>query len=65
MRRLLTIICLFFTCIAGAQELRHNAQYPDDPAFVPVADSLKGVILSGEFNDSAIYPETRREWKVY
>ena len=33
---------------AGAQELRHNAQYPDDPAFVPVADSLKGLILSGE-----------------
>ena len=50
---------------AGAQELRHNAQYPDDPAFVPVADSLKGLILSGEFNDSKIYPATRREWKVY
>lgn len=68
MKRILTIISLLFllsTAIAGAQELRHNAQYPDDPAFVPVADSLKGVILSGEFSDSAIYPETRREWKVY
>ena len=51
--------------IAGAQELRHNAQYPDDPAFVPVADSLKGCVLKGEFNDSKIYPETRREWQVY
>ena len=48
-----------------AQELRHNAQYPDDPAFAPVPDSLKGLILKGEFNDSKIYPETRREWQVY
>ena len=68
MKKSLTIISLLFllsTAIVGAQELRHNAQYPDDPAFVPVADSMKGVILSGEFNESAIYPGTRREWKVY
>ena len=54
-----------FVEAAGAQELRHNAQYPDDPAFIPVADSLKGLIIKGEFADSKIYPRTRREWQVY
>ena len=63
----LAIVVLFVLSIgtAGAQELRHNAQYPDDPAFAPVADSLKGLILKGEFSDSKIYPQTRREWQVY
>ena len=63
----LAIVVLFVLSIgtAGAQELRHNAQYPDDPASVPVADSLKGLILKGEFSDSKIYPQTRREWQVY
>ena len=65
MKQILITLALMLTVAAGAQELRHNAQYPDDPAFKPVADSLKGVILSGEFNNSKIYPETRREWKVY
>ena len=60
---LLFVVCLSFT--ARAQELRHNAQYPDDPAFGAVADSLKGLIIKGEFSDSKIYPETRREWQVY
>lgn len=63
----------WFLCLAlllpalflQAQELRHNAQYPDDPAFAPVADSLKGLVLSTEFNDSRIYPETRRQVQVY
>ena len=50
---------------ATAQELRHNAQYPDDPAFQPVPDSLKGLIIKGEWNNSTIYPETKREWQVY
>ncbi|MBR1538710.1 MAG: hypothetical protein IJ636_04305 [Bacteroidales bacterium] len=62
------ILFIFITCLsftAGAQELRHNAQYPDDPAFVPVADSLRGLILKGEWNSSDIYPATRREWQVY
>lgn len=45
--------------------MRHNAQYPDDPAFVPVADSLRGIIIKGQWNKSDIYPETRREWQVY
>ena len=61
----LITVLLSVAVTAGAQELRHNAQYPDDPAFVPVADSLRGLILLGEFNESKIYPETRREWKVY
>ena len=68
MKNSLTIISLLIllsTGVVGAQEMRHNAQYPEDPAFGPVADSLKGVVMSGEFKDSAIYPETRREWKVY
>lgn len=60
---LLTVLLTLFS--ASAQELRHNAQYPDDPAFAPVPDSLKGLILQGEWNESTIYPETRREWKVY
>ena len=60
---LLFVVCLSFT--ARAQELRHNAQYPDDPAFGAVADSLKGLIIKGEFSDSKIYPDTRREWQVY
>ena len=59
------ILSFFIVGMSEAQELRHNAQYPDDPAFVPVADSLKGVILKGEFTESKIYPETRREWQVY
>ena len=62
---LITLAVILTAFSAGAQEMRHNAQYPDDPAFVPVADSLKGLILTGEFNDSKIYPQTRREWKVY
>ena len=49
----------------SAQEMQHNAQYPDDPAFQAVPDSLKGVILRGEFTESRIYPRTRREWIVY
>ena len=63
----LAIVVLYVLSIgtAGAQELRHNAQYPDDPSFAPVADSLKGLILKGEFSDSKIYPQTRREWQVY
>ena len=65
MKQFLITLALMLTVAAGAQELRHNAQYPDDPAFKPVADSLQGVILSGEFNHSKIYPDTRREWKVY
>ena len=66
MKRLIAVLVALLALLpAGAQELRHNAQYPDDPAFVPVADSLKGLILTGEFNDSKIYPATRREWKVY
>ena len=63
-----TIIGLIVAAVigtAGAQELRHNAQYPDDPAFVPVADSLRGTILKGTFAESEIYPQTRREWQVY
>ena len=65
MRRLLFLVLLLSAVSAGAQELRHNAQYPDDPAFAPVADELKGVILTGTFEASKIYPETKREWKVY
>ena len=68
MHKFFIIICLaiLFSAVSlGAQELRHNAQYPDDPAFVPVADELKGVILTGTFETSKIYPETKREWKVY
>ena len=42
---LLTVLLTLFS--ASAQELRHNAQYPDDPAFAPVPDSLKGLILQG------------------
>ena len=64
-RIITTILIALLALPAGAQELRHNAQYPDDPAFVPVAESFKGLILSGEWSDSKIYPETRREWKVY
>ena len=62
---LLLLLFLILTSAAEAQELRHNAQYPDDPAFSPVADSLKGLIIRGEFINSSIYPETRREWQVY
>lgn len=51
--------------VLPAQELRHNAAYPADPAFTPVADSLRGTILEGEFNDSKIYPLTKRSYKVY
>ncbi len=62
----LTVALLCLSALtAGAQEMRHNAQYPDDPAFVPVADAQKGCILKGVFTDSKIYPETRREWQVY
>ena len=64
-RYFLPLAFLLTALTLPAQELRHNAQYPDDPAFVPVADSLKGLILQGEFNDSKIYPETRRTWQVY
>lgn len=66
MKRLIVLlVVLLAQTPSGAQELRHNAQYPDDPAFKPVDDSLKGLILEGEWNDSKIYPETRRDWKVY
>ncbi len=65
-QRIITVILIALLALpAGAQELRHNAQYPDDPAFVPVADSLKGLIITSEFTESQVYPETRREWKVY
>ena len=65
-RHIFLLTALLLTLFpAGAQELRHNAQYPDDPASVPVADSLKGLIIKGDFNESKIYPETRREWQVY
>ena len=56
---------LLLTLTLQAQELRHNAQYPDDPAFAPAADSLRGLILTTECNDSRIYPETRRQIQVY
>jgi len=63
---LFCILLLFIAAgTAGAQELRHNARYPDDPAFTPVVDSLQGLILKGIWDDSALYPETRREWQVY
>lgn len=70
MKRLLQILTMVFLAglavvNLGAQELRHNAQYPDDPAFVPVADSLRGTILKGTFAESELYPQTRREWQVY
>jgi len=64
-RWFLCLALLLPTLFLQAQELRHNAQYPDDPAFAPVADSLKGLVLSTEFNDSRIYPETRRQVQVY
>lgn len=56
---------LLAVCPLAAQEMQHNAQYPADPAFSAVPDSLKGLILKGELNDSRIYPQTRREWQVY
>lgn len=62
---LLISLCAFILLPAGAQEMRHNAQYPDDPAFSPVPDSLKGLIIKGEWNESKIYPATKREWQVY
>jgi Enterochelin esterase and related enzymes len=62
---LLTVVACLSVMGAWAQEMQHNARYPDDPAFTPVADSLKGLIIKGEFSDSKIYPETRREWQVY
>ena len=43
MKKSLTIISLLMllsTGVVGAQEMRHNAQYPEDPAFGAVADSL-------------------------
>lgn len=58
-------LLLLLALTAGGQELQHNAQYPADPAFVPVPDSLQGLILKGELSDSRIYPQTRREWQVY
>ena len=61
----LLIVTIFIFASANAQELRHNAQYPADPAFEPVADSLKGLILKGEWNESKVYPTTKREWQVY
>ena len=64
-KQLLLLALLMPALSLPAQELRHNAQYPDDPAFVPVADSLKGLILTTEWNDSRIYPETRRQVQVY
>ena len=64
-KHLLLLALLMPALSLPAQELRHNAQYPDDPAFVPVADSLKGLILTTEWNDSRIYPETRRQVQVY
>lgn len=59
------VALLLLPAVAHAQELVHNASYPADPAFVPVADSLKGAIIDGTFEDSKIYPETRRNFKVY
>lgn len=50
---------------ASGQELTHNASYPDDPAFRPVADSLKGAIIDLQFEESVIYPTTKRNLKVY
>ena len=65
-KRLIVAFSLLLAVVsAGAQEMRHNARYPDDPAFVPVADSLKGLILKGTFDSSEIYPSTVREWQVY
>ncbi len=65
MKRVFILFALFLAFTAGAQELRHNAQYPDDPAFKPVADSLRGLILNGEITESYGFAETRWEWKVY
>lgn len=47
------------------QEMVHNAGYPSDPAFAPVADSLKGVIIDCQIDNSKIYPNTVRNVKVY
>ena len=43
---LLTVVACLSVMGAWAQEMQHNARYPDDPAFTPVADSLKGLICS-------------------
>lgn len=60
------VMAAAFVCLqAAGQEMVHNASYPDDPAFNPVADSLKGAIINCQFDNSTIYPQTRRNLKVY
>lgn len=69
MRRLLNIAlsCLlaFAAVSASAQELRHNARYPDDPAFRPLPADKMGTMLEFQLDDSSVYPTTSRLVEVY
>ena len=60
------VVFLLFVVIQNLNaEQIHNARYPHDPAFDAVPESEKGEILSFKWDQSAIYPGTQREVKVY
>lgn len=58
------LINLLFCSFCSAQQ-RYNVRSPYDPATQPLADSLRGEVLTFTLDDSQIYPGTQREVLVY
>ena len=65
MKRILTLIALASATLCAMAQAPHNAAYPSDPAFKPLSEEERGVIVDAEWNDSKIYPGTARNIKVY
>ena len=65
MKKLLTIITILTISTMGYGQLKHNSKKPMDPATLPVAENLKGTVITDTMDFSHIYPSTKRKIQVF
>ena len=65
MKKLLIIITLLTLSVIGYGQLKHNSKKPMDPATQPLAENLKGTVITGTIDFSHRYPSTKRKIQVF
>ena len=65
MKKLLTVIALLSISLFGYGQLKHNSKKPLDPATQPLAENLKGTVITGTIDFSHTYPATKRKIQVF
>lgn len=64
MRKFLLPLFIIFSTAVFAQN-KHNASTPKDPATITLPADKKGHVIDAKIEDSEIYPNTKRDIKVF